>query len=79
MKLRVLAGQYYWAHKNPEYLQLVYETVLPNFDLGDESLDWRHLYRKQLWNDRVTDADYFVEMAKRPVKKEKKARSNPKK
>jgi hypothetical protein len=75
---RVLAGKYYWAHKNPEYLQMVYETILPNFDLADESLEWRQLYKKQLWDDRVIDATYFVEMAKRPSVKVK-ARSTSKK
>ncbi len=25
----VLAGKYYWAHRNPQFLELVYETALP--------------------------------------------------
>jgi hypothetical protein len=46
---------------------MVYETVIPDFDLADESLEWRQLYRKKAWEDRVNDATWFVESAKRPV------------
>ena len=78
----VLAGQYYWAHRNPQFLGLVYETVLPASDDKDALISWGERYDQ---NCRVSGypATYFVQQARTPkppkVKKADKAAKIPKK
>ena len=74
----VLAGKYYWAHRNPQFLELVYDTVLPTADDRDALAAWGDHYEQ---NCRASGlpGSYFVEQARTPtpkkVKKPKAAKS----
>jgi hypothetical protein len=71
----VLNGKYYWAHRNPQFLELVYETVLPTNLDRDALISWGYHYEQ---NCRVSGlpATYFVEQARTPAPK--KAKKKPK-
>ena len=61
----VLGGKYYWAHRNPQFLGLVYETALPEDDGRGALVAWGERYE---YNCRVGGhpANYYVEMARTP-------------
>ncbi|MBC8792141.1 MAG: hypothetical protein C6Y20_11085 [Tagaea sp. CACIAM 22H2] len=75
-KESVLAGKYYWAHRNPQFLTLVYETVLPESDDKNSLIEWGNRY-EQNSRTRAHSASYFVQMAREP--KPKKVRKPRKK
>ena len=67
----VIAGKYYWAHRNPEFLELVYETTLPS-DYGRGALvAWGERYGS---NSHVSGlpGTYFVEQARAQGSKKSK-------
>lgn len=71
----VLDGQYYWAHRNPQFLSLVYETVLPESDDKDDLVEWGRRY-EYLCRVEGYPANYFVQLAREPrPKKERKKKS----
>ena len=61
----VLAGKYYWAHRNPQFLALVYGTVLPEDDDREALISWGDRYEQ---NSRLSGqpVNHFVEMARTP-------------
>lgn len=64
----VLAGKYYWANRNPQFLALVYETALPSSDKVADLIKWGRNYEQNLFDHkRVHSADYFVNEARRPA------------
>jgi hypothetical protein len=70
---RVLAGKYYWAHKNPSYLALVYETTVPEADGKDELILWGQEY-DQRGSVVVGSGAYFAEQARAPAEKKTRRR-----
>lgn len=60
----VIAAKYYWAHRNPQFLALVYQTNIPGDDDKDALID---LVQKGE-NDRLMNDDsaYFVHHAREP-------------
>ena len=69
----VLDGKYYWAHRNPEFLGLVYVTALPEDDDKDALISWEGRSRYHSAGNGYP-TNYFVEQARTPKpKKVKKA------
>lgn len=69
----VLAGKYYWSHRNPEFLQLVYETALPADDDRQGLIDWGQRYESNCRAAGLPGA-YFVQQARTPNTKNAKAK-----
>lgn len=67
----VLAGKYYWAHRNPQFLKLVYDTVLPSDDEREALVAWGDDYEQ---NCRITGipSSYFVQEARTSTPKKAK-------
>lgn len=65
---RVLEGKYYWAHRNPQFLKLVYATQLPDGNDKDTLIRWvdRDEKNKPL---RDFDADLYLKQARVPQSK----------
>ena len=66
----VIAGKYYWAHRNPQFLKLVYETSLPEDDAPDALISWGNRFNgdRQYSDYQVTS---FILEAQKPKKKTK--------
>lgn len=47
LKKRVIAGKYFWAHQDPGYLALVYETTIPDVTDKDALIDWSYEYDRR--------------------------------
>ncbi len=45
---RILTGKFYWSHRNPEYLALVYETTIPDVDNKEGLITWANEYDKRI-------------------------------
>jgi hypothetical protein len=47
-KTRILAAPHYWYQRNPQYLQLVYETALPPDTNHETLLDWGYHFEERM-------------------------------
>jgi hypothetical protein len=65
-KKRVLAGKFYWSHRDPQYLALVYETTIPDVDDKDGLIKWAYEYDQRA---RVVTGSgtYFADRARTPA------------
>jgi hypothetical protein len=48
LRRRVLAGKYYWSHRNPDYLELVYEKEMPEQADREALIDWSYHYDERI-------------------------------
>ena len=64
----VLDGRYYWANRKPEYLELVFRTEIPDVDDVAALIAWQ-AEREHGHHGGGGAASYFVQEAKKPVKK----------
>lgn len=63
----VLNGKYYWANRNPQFLALVYEAVLPGSDEPEDLINWGRHYEQHLFEQkRMYPASYFIDEARKP-------------
>jgi hypothetical protein len=74
----VLDGKYYWAHRNPQFLELVYGTNLPEKDDRDALIEWA---RRNEHTGQVSGLppSYFVAQAREKTPKNTKAVKKTKK
>ena len=74
----VLGGRYYWAHRNPQFLALVYTTALPEDVDKDTLIRWGESHEENIGAGSY-QASVFVREARLPKpKKAKKAGSTAK-
>lgn len=71
---RVLAGKYYWSHRDQQYLALVYETTVPDVDDKDGLITWAYDYDQRA---QVVDGSgaYFAECARAVVPAKRKVKN----
>ena len=63
----ILNGKYYWAHRNPQFLKLVYETELPQHDDRTALIEWsRRAVRKGAFEYELAQ---FLKTARVPQSK----------
>lgn len=69
----VMAGKFFWAHQDPEYLALMYDTTIPDTDKTDALIEWSYDYDQRT---RIVDGmgAYLAQQARTPPAKPKKAR-----
>ena len=72
----VLAGKYYWAHRNPQFLELVYETALPPDTEREALVAWGERYEYN-WRTPGLSGAYFVDQARVLSPKKKKRKRSP--
>ena len=77
LKEKVIAGSYYWAHRNRAHLSLVYETSIPETDDVEGLRDWFDHFDQRSW---VTPGvgDYYAVQAMTPPAKQTKKRKTAK-
>jgi hypothetical protein len=70
LKTTVLGGKYFWAHQNPAYLAVVYETKIPDADDYEMLIDWGYnaVHKAEVVTGSGT---YFAQAAKTPTAKKK--------
>jgi hypothetical protein len=73
LKEKVVAGSFYWAHRNPAHLSLVYETKIPETDDIDNLCDWFHHFDERSWV-AVGSGDYFAQQARTRTAKSTKSK-----
>lgn len=73
---KVLAGKYYWAHRNPQFLELVYETAKPPTTDRKASVAWAEQY-KYNWHTPYLPSAYYVDQARASIPKKKKTEKKP--
>ncbi|WP_443749486.1 DUF4365 domain-containing protein [Asticcacaulis solisilvae] len=61
---QVLAAKYYFSHRNSQFLELVYETLLPNAVDVDSLIQWGNKYD---YHARQSGGSYFVQQAQMPI------------
>lgn len=72
----VLAAKYYLSHRNPQFLELVYETELPEAIDVQSLINWGDKYD---YHARQSGGSYFVQQAQTPAaSKSKKTANTPK-
>jgi len=78
-RVMILAGKYYWSHRNPEFLKLVYETPLPvNRDI-DHLRTWFDTFDHYRHSRSVMDSYSFLRQAREPkIPKKKNAKTKKK-
>lgn len=64
---RVIKGKYYWSHRNPAFLGLVYETELPDEFGKDDLIQWSSHEDRGVRNNSRTRQ--FVQQARTLAKK----------
>jgi hypothetical protein len=72
----VLDGKYYWAHRNPQFLQLVFATDLPRADDRATLTQWS--CRGDHKNVHDYEVSQFLKMARVPQPKKSKKPEKPK-
>jgi len=65
-----LAGKFFWAHQNPAYLALVYETTIPDTEDRETLKDWGYHFDQKAMVAKGSGA-YFAQSAKDPPPKKK--------
>jgi len=69
LKRRVIRGQYFWAHQDPSYLALVYDTTIPDVTGKDKLIEWAYEYDKRSTVGRGMGAYYAQQALTPPAKK----------
>lgn len=64
LKQRVLKGRHFWSYRNPQYLSLVYETVIPEVDDGDGLIAWHADYERNSRGSGMPASLYIAEARK---------------
>lgn len=72
----VLAGKYYWAHRNLQFLELVCETALPPDTDREALVAWVEQYEYN-WRTPGLSGTYFVDQTRMPSPKKKKWKKSP--
>lgn len=69
-RARILDGKYYWAHRNPEFLKLVFATDLPGDDDKATLIQWSYRGDHKIVSEYKVEQ--FLEMARVPKPKKSK-------